>query len=232
MTGRQTKRSCPFCQSSDRDDLEKQLISGDISPGLLDQEQGWRPNTSDRHFRNHMGEYVVGANPQCTICSSDNRSEFENSYFSKERTLDDIAAEAGCTEQAVYNHMKKHFQPIVKRSAASLAVVKVGEELGLLRNNVSKLNNKLDQLMDDGSVHADGFVRDVTSLHKEVRESLKDLSKFHEDWGGGDLKTGQKVVADTINILKVELSQESPETWVRVRERLMNQSDEIVVEGV
>jgi len=33
------------------------------------------------------------------------------------------------------------------------------------------------------------------------------------------------MVANTINILKVEMAKESPETWMRVKNALLNQED-------
>ena len=56
------KRSCSFCQHEDRDGLEQDLLQGSITPKQLDKEMGWRENTADRHYRNHMGEYHMGAN--------------------------------------------------------------------------------------------------------------------------------------------------------------------------
>jgi len=61
-------------------------------------------------------------------------------------------------------------------------------------------------------------------LHKEVRESIKDLLKFQGEWGATS-ENGQ--THNTINILKVELSKESPETWMRVREKLIEQVGDI-----
>ena len=78
---RVTKRSCPFCQHPSRDELEQGLLLGEISPKQLDEDMGWRFNTSDRHFRNHMGQFHMGANPQCKDCTHPQRAEFEQRYF-------------------------------------------------------------------------------------------------------------------------------------------------------
>lgn len=107
--------------------------------------------------------------------------------------------------------------------AAEVALV-VGSEIDVLRGNVEHLNHKLSELLNEGSVHEDGFIRDAVSLHKEVRESLKDLLKFQGEWGATS-ENGQ--THNTINILKVELSKESPETWMRVREKLIEQVGDI-----
>mgnify|MGYP003313845916 FL=1 len=216
--GRITKRSCSFCQHPDRDGFETDLLAGNITPKLLDQEMGWRANTTDRHFRNHMGEYHMGANPRCIICSHDDRSAFEARFFSDGSESEVIAEELDIAENTVYHHMKHHFQPLVKKSAAVEVAITVGQELGVLRNNVERLNDKLTELLSEGSVHEDGFVRDAVSLHKEVRESIKDLVKFNDAWGSDTTET---TVNQTINILKVELAKESPESWKRIKTQLI-----------
>ena len=99
----------------------------------------------------------------------------------------------------------------------------LGQETRVLRNNVEKLNEKFNELLDYGSVHEDGFVGDAVKLHKEVRESIKDLVKLDEKWGS-DNEGAQ--INQTFNILKVELSKESPDSWKRIKEQLIEQQGE------
>jgi predicted DNA-binding protein YlxM (UPF0122 family) len=219
------KRSCAFCQSEDRDALEDELQQGLISTKELDKKMEWRANTADRHFRNHMGDYVKAANPSCPICSHPNRADIERSYYEGSISSDEIANETNVPESTIYHHMKMHFQPLVQRSAALEVALQAGTEIQTLRQNVEGLNHKLQQLLGEGSVHEDGFVRDAVSLHKEVRESVKDLLKFEEKWAEPEAQT----VNQTINVLKVELAQESPEVWRRVKKRLLEQGDDIEV---
>ena len=218
---RQTKRSCPLCQHEERDYYESGLSDGTIVPRTLDKDMGWRTNTTERHMRNHMGDYNDAANHSCVVCTSDNRRAYEVSYFEDEKTTEDIATELDCSEELVYKHMKNHFQPLVKRSATAIVAVKVGEEVEVLRNNVQNLNGKLAQYMEETSIHDDGVVSDMVKLHKEVRETLKDLTKYQETWA----EPNKAVANNTINILKVELGKESPETWKRVKEKLLSQAD-------
>tara|TARA_R100000995_G_C3442830_1_gene104194 strand:+ start:139 stop:822 length:684 start_codon:yes stop_codon:yes gene_type:complete len=221
MTGldRVVKQSCPFCRHPDRDALEEKLLHGVISCKDLDKEMNWRVNTSDRHFRNHMGQYHMGANPSCVICASPKRGDYEHRYFNDGSESDAIAKELEIPESTVYHHMKHHFQPLVQQSSA-LEVSKIaGNEITTLRGNVEKLNHKLSELIDEGSVHDDGFVRDAVQLHKEVRESIKDLLRFQDEWGPS---TENQQINNTINILQVELANESPETWSRVKANLLN----------
>lgn len=221
--GRQTKRSCPFCQHDDRDELERMVTEGEKVMRELDRELGWRENTADRHVRNHMGEYVKASNTSCPVCTADDRSRYEMEYFEHGHTADDVAKELDCAEDTVYRHMKYHFQPLVRQSATAIVAIKVGHEVDLLRQNVEGLNGKLSQFMDESNIHDDGVVTDLVRLHKEVRETLKDLVKYQEKWSEPE----EKMVANTINILKVEMAKESPDTWKRVKTALLNQEGEI-----
>jgi len=211
------KRSCQFCMSEERDELESQIMSGHITAKEIDKNLSWRSNTADRHFRNHMGEYHMAANPSCPVCASPKRADFEFSYFNDGGTTDVIAEELEIKESVVYNHMKHHFQPLVQKTAALEVALVAGNEIDLLRSNAEKLNHKLSELLDEGTVHEDGFVRDAVILHKEVRETIKDLLRFQDQWGP---QTDGQQVNQTINVLQIELSKESPETWTRIKQQL------------
>jgi hypothetical protein len=210
-----------LCQQEDRDTLEQNLVDGVMEVRDLDREMGWRANTSERHINNHMGDYHAGANHGCIVCTSDDRKTYEVTYFEGETTTDEIAKELDCNERLVFRHMKHHFQPLVKKSATAIVTLKVGEEVDIMRSNVEGLNAKLSQFMTETSIHDDGVVTDMVKLHKEVRETLKDLSKYQETWAAPT-----KVAStNTINILKVELGKESPETWKRIKSQILSQAD-------
>ena len=72
-------------------------------------------------------------------------------------------------------------------------------------------------LLDDGTVHDVVFVRDAVILHKEVRVTVNDLLRFQDQWWA---KHDNQQVNQTINVLQIELSKESPETWTRIRKQL------------
>lgn len=214
---RVTKRSCSFCISEDRDSLEEQMLQGFISARQLDKDMGWRSNTADRHYRNHMGDYHMAANTDCALCTTPMRSEYERAYFDDGGVSPHIAQELGVSEDNVYHHMRHHFQPLVQKSAAIEVALTAGHEIALLRSNAEKLNHKLSELLDEGTVHEDGFVRDAVALHKEVRETVKDLLRFQDQWGA---KSDGQQVNQTFNILQVELGKESPDTWMRIKKQL------------
>jgi hypothetical protein len=53
-----------------------------------------------------------------------------------------------------------------------------------------------------------------------VRETIKDLVKLDEKWGP---ETEGTQINQTINILKVELAKESPDSWKRIKSQLLEQ---------
>jgi len=75
-------------------------------------------------------------------------------------------------------------------------------------------------MLDDADRNDPQYVRNLTGLSKEVRETVKDILKIQERAGIAGAEATMK--ADTINILKIELAKESPEVWRRVRQTLMS----------
>jgi|TARA_E500000305_G_C4028677_1_gene243366 hypothetical protein len=225
MAERITRKSCPLCNCEQRDQFEEDLQSGISVPKQLDKDMGWREGTSDRHFRNHMGEYHMGSNSECVVCTSDERQELEFQYLQEGMPSADVAAHLECSESTVYHHMKHHLKPIVKASAAPIIALAAGEEIEQLRKNAERLNGELGLMLDDADRNDPQYVRNLTGLSKEVRETVKDIIKIQEHTGLSDAQTTMK--ADTINILKIELAKESPEVWRRVRQTLMTQNGEV-----
>ena len=82
--------------------------------------------------------------------------------------------------------------------------------------------------MNETSIHDDGVISDMVKLHKEVRETLKDLTRYQEQWSQPE----KRVAANTINVLKLELGKESPETWKRIKAKLMSQDGEELTQDI
>jgi hypothetical protein len=95
------KRSCSFCISEQRDELDEALKNGETSCQRIDKEMGWRANTADRHFRNHMGQYHMASNTSCVLCTHENRASFEHRFFSNGSESDLIAEELGISRAQV-----------------------------------------------------------------------------------------------------------------------------------
>jgi hypothetical protein len=202
--------------------MEEGLTSGAIIPKMLDKDMGWREGTTDRHFRNHMGEFHLGSNSDCIVCTHPERSEVEQAYFTGGMTSDAIADIIGCSESTVYHHLKHHLKPLVQKSAADIISVTAGKEIDIMRGNLERLNGELGVFLDDADRNDPAYVKNIIGLHKEVRETLSTMVRFQEKTMG---EASQTIQADTVNILKVELAKESPEVWKRVRSKLLEEEE-------
>jgi len=222
VSGRVTRQSCAFCQHGDRDDLEEGLLAGSVIPKQLDKDLGWREGTTDRHFRNHMGEFHMGSNSDCVVCTHPERAEVEEAYYSSGMNSDAIADIIGCSESTVYHHLKHHLKPLVQRSAVDIISISTGKEVDVMRGNLERLNGELGLFLDDADRNDPSYVKNIISLHKEVRETLTTMVRFQEKAMG---EVQHNIQADTVNILKVELAKESPEVWKRVRAKLLEEEE-------
>lgn len=225
MSGRVIRQSCAFCQHGDRDTLEEGLLQGSILPKTLDKDMGWREGTADRHFRNHMGEFHMGSNSDCVICTHPERAELEQAYFTGGMNSEAIAEIIGCSESTVYHHLKHHLKPLVQKSAADIISIATGKEMDLMRSNLERVNGELGLFLDDADRNDPSYIKNLVSLHKEVRDTLTTMVRFQEKAMG---ENSQNIQADTVNILKVELSKESPEVWKRVRAKLLEEEGEVL----
>lgn len=221
MAERITRASCRFCQHEDRDALEEELQNGIVAAKDLDKRMGWRENTTDRHFRNHMGDYHLGSNSDCTLCTYFNRFQVEEDYYNGDVTTDEIATMCGCSETTVYNHLKHHLKPLVQASAAPTIALKAGEEMTTLRSNVERLNGELAYLLDNPDRNDPSFYSNLQRMHKEVRETVKDILKVQERAMGGETPEAG-ITAQTVNLIKIELAKESPEVWRRIRSQIVD----------
>ena len=103
------KRSCSFCVHEERDSLEEQMLQDMISAKQLDKDMGWRTNTSDRHYRNHMGEYHMASNTDCALCTTPIRGDYERTYFDdgRDRKSTRLNSSHGYISYAVFCLKKK-----------------------------------------------------------------------------------------------------------------------------
>jgi predicted transcriptional regulator len=219
MAERKTRVTCSLCQNENRDGLEQELVNGTITPKELDKKMEWREGITTRHFENHMGDYHMGSNSDCTICTHHMRAQFESAYYQQGMNAAQISEEVGCAESTVYHHLKFHFQPLIQPSAAQLVAIHSGDEMDALRGNLSRINGELGQLLDDADRNDPQYYRNVQMIHKEVRETVKDLVKMQERFSGDGLPG--TIHATTVNLIKLELVKESPEVWKRIRHKLM-----------
>ncbi|MBT4407957.1 MAG: hypothetical protein HOC79_08825 [Euryarchaeota archaeon] len=218
MSGRVTRASCPFCQDAERDNLEGLMSDGIVIAKTLDKDKSWREGTSDRHFRNHMGEYHLASNSDCLFCTSVKRESLELAYYNASMTTEEIAKDVDMSESSVYNHLKYHLKPVVQKGAAGLIAIEAGNEMNSIRDNLSRINGELTHFLDDADRNDPQYVKNIVSLHKEVRDTVNMMIKIQDRATGG---VAENLNAQTINILKVELAKESPEVWKKIRNKLL-----------
>ena len=200
--------------------MEEGLTSGAVIPKLLDKDMGWREGTADRHFRNHMGEFHMGSNSDCIVCTHPERAEVEQAYFTGGMNSEAIADIIGCSESTVYHHLKHHLKPLIQKSAAEIVSIATGKEMDMMRSNLERVNGELDLFLDDADRNDPAYIKNLVSLHKAVRDSLSTIVKFQERAMG---ESSQTIQADTVNIMKIELAKESPEVWKRIRDKLLEE---------
>jgi|TARA_B100001094_G_scaffold72742_1_gene69017 hypothetical protein len=186
------------------------------SPDDLDIRMNWPSGTSAKHQRNHMEGYADASNPRCKLCTYENRSEIEQELYSGDMTPDLAAKIVGSSKEQVVRHIKQHTQPLVQKAAAHILAVKEVNEIDTLSGNISRLEGKLDQLMDSDDLDAK-YIDSLTKLAKEVRESLKYLMEFK-----GKLvhKRQDTVIIHQMQIIKEVLAQNHPEVWLDVRKQM------------
>lgn len=222
MSGRVTRASCKFCQDPDRDELEELMRDGLVTAKQLDKDKGWREGTADRHFRNHMGEYHMASNSHCHFCTSVKRESLEHAYYNGSMTTEEIAQDLGIPESSTYHHLKHHLKPIVQKGAADIIAIQAGSEMQSIRANLGRINGELQHFLDDADRNDPQYVRNIVSLHKEVRDTVNMMMKLEERAAGS---VTENLNAQTINILKVELAKQSPEVWREIRSKLMEGAD-------
>lgn len=189
----------------------------------LDKDKDWREGTADRHFRNHMGEYHMASNSECLFCTSLKRESLEHAYYNGSMNTQAIATDIDMPESSVYHHFKHHLKPIVQKGAADIIAIQAGKEMQSVRHNLSRINGELEHFLDDADRNDPFYVRNIVSLHKEVRDTVNMMMKI-QDRAAGNVT--ENINAQTINILKVELAKESPEVWRKLRIKLMGEDDE------
>lgn len=211
-----TRKRCALCNHESREEFEQDLEDMSISADELDQRMNWPSGTSSRHQRNHMAGYTNTSNPRCKICTHPIRIEIEKQVHDGTMTPTVAAEVVGCSEDQIIRHMKHHLQPLVQQSAAQLIAKQDVDEIGVLSNNISRLEIKVDELFSQEGVDPK-YIDSLTKLAKEIRESLKYLMEFK-----GKLvhKRQDTIIVHQMQVIKEVLAQNHPEVWLDVRKSM------------
>ena len=143
-------------------------------------------------------------------------SDIEQELYNGDMTPDLAAKIVGSSVEQVVRHIKNHTQPLVQKAAAHILAIKEVNEIDTLSGNITRLEGKLDQLLDSDDLDAK-HIDSLTKLAKEVRESLKYLMEFK-----GKLvhKRQDTIIIHQMQIIKEVLAQNHPEVWLDVRKQM------------
>ena len=211
-----TRKRCKFCQHENRDGLETEIDSMQISCDDLDKRESWRSGTSAQHQRNHMGDYNNSSNPRCKLCTDPMRSHYEKALSGGEIKSETIAEALSITKAQVQSHMKNHLAPLVQKSAASIIAKKEVNEIEMLSLNVQRLDAKVDELFNQDDLDA-REIDALVKLAREVRESLKYIMEFK-----GKLvhRRQDTIIVHQMQVVQKVLSQNHPEVWLDVKKQM------------
>ena len=212
------RKRCGLCQADNRQELEDALENGTMTCDEIDAANGWRSGTAAQHQRNHMGDYVMSANPKCVLCTDPMRKHYEQALSNGEIDSEAVALALDTTKAQIQRHMKHHLTPIVQQSAAAIIAKKEVNEIDLLSNNVEKLDARLEQVFNELGNELDPKMIDaLTKLAREIRESLKYLMEFK-----GKLihKRQDTVIVAQMQIVQEVLAQNNPEIWLDIKKRM------------
>ena len=210
------RKSCAFCQHENVDALEKELEECLISCDELDESEGWRSGTEAQHQRNHMGNYVSSSNPKCKLCTDPMRKQYEAGLRDGKLETKIVADILETSKEQVQRHMKHHLAPLVQESAATIIAKKEVNEVDMLANNLTVLDDKLTEIASRDDLDAkelDALVK----LAREIRESLKYMMEFK-----GKLvhKRQDTIIVAQMQIVQEVLAQGHPEVWLDVKKKM------------
>ena len=211
---RKVRKSCKLCQHDERDGLEEDILAGNLTCDDLDKNNGWWAGTSKKHIQNHLGEYLDGSNPSCSLCTHPNRAELEIRISEGEMKIGEAALILECSESQVQLHIKKHLKPIVQQHGA-LEVARMDlNEVDILSGNVNTLQLKVNELLENTDLSTKQ-IDSLTKLAKEIRESLKYMLEFK-----GQLvhKREETVIVQQVEIIQKVLIEKYPEVWTEIRD--------------
>jgi len=211
---RKILKSCPLCQHEDRDELENQMLSGELQPAELDRIEDWRSGLSRKHLQNHLGDYHDNSNESCPLCVAENRKQLETAIADGQIKPSRAAEMLNVGVDLVNVHMKKHLRPLVQR-AASVEIAKTEvNEIEVLSNNLSLLQTKLNEFIFDAEELDHRTIDSLVKLSKEIRESLKYALEFK----GQLVHRQETVVVQQVEVIQRVLIDKYPEVWAEIRD--------------
>tara|TARA_R100000152_G_C6766521_1_gene191537 strand:- start:797 stop:1507 length:711 start_codon:yes stop_codon:yes gene_type:complete len=228
MSGRRTRKTCPFCQHPDRDELELNFRAGIIDPNILDRDQGWPNGTSHQHMRRHSGDFTNQSNVDCPVCTHPERAEIESAILDQRASIIDFSEELDISEASISYHMEKHTKPLIQAQAnievIPAAIQTTHDSLKRVEKNMNRMDSIFglhldrveEQMINNPDLVGSKDLDLAVKLHREVRETLGELAKWMDK-----LKEVDKVESvSVITIMQQYFSEKAPEEWRTIRAML------------
>ena len=227
MTGRRTRRTCPFCQHPQRDDYEQQIRTGLMESHDLDAEQDWAESTAHRHMRRHAGEYHNNSNSECVVCTHPERANIEEALLNGLVGLDDMAMDLEITPEVLTHHIENHSAPLIQQQVQleTLPAVlrSVQDTMTQTERNLQRLdglfNDHIDLLheerMESGVLDYKGLDTAV-KMHREIRDGLGVVGEYLERIEG----IGSNEQVSVLTVIQAHFSEKSPDEWRRMKKAL------------
>ena len=208
--------------------MEENINSGVYASEELDKEQGWAEGTTHRHMRRHSSEYHNNSNSNCPLCTHPERSVIEESILNQTAGIDDFSEELDIPSSLISTHMNNHRTALIQKEVRveiiPKAIRSAHDSLTRIETNMNRLDRLfelvLDKLENDIADENEIFelkeLDTAIKLHKEVRETLKDLAVWMERTDNVEKQQSVSIV----EVLQNVFSEKAPEEWREMREAL------------
>ena len=208
--------------------MEGNINSGVYDSEDLDKDQGWAEGTTHRHMRRHSSEYHNNSNSNCPLCTHPERSVIEESILNQTAGIDDFSEELDIPSSLISTHMNNHRTALIQKEVRveiiPKAIRSAHDSLTRIETNMNRLDrlfelvlNKLENdIADEEAIFELKELDTAIKLHKEVRETLKDLAVWMEKTDNVEKQQSVSIV----EVLQKVFSEKAPEEWREMREAL------------
>tara|TARA_R110000803_G_scaffold117235_1_gene185777 strand:- start:1050 stop:1610 length:561 start_codon:yes stop_codon:yes gene_type:complete len=179
-------------------------------------------------MRRHSSEYHNNSNSNCPLCTHPERSVIEESILNQTAGIDDFSEELDIPSSLISTHMNNHRTALIQKEVRveiiPKAIRSAHDSLTRIETNMNRLDrlfelvlNKLENdIADEEAIFELKELDTAIKLHKEVRETLKDLAVWMEKTDNVEKQQSVSIV----EVLQKVFSEKAPEEWREMREAL------------
>jgi len=119
---------------------------------------------------------------QCTICTHPDRKQIEQALVSG-RSLRNVAEQYGCSATALHRHKQGHLPSSLTQAKQAQEIARADSVLEEIRaeiRRIRKLYRKAEAILDQAQDQPIALksVRELSRLHKEMRDTLELLARI------------------------------------------------------